>query len=187
MKINKLSKITNLILLHIFKMIPKFITLITIKKNQMILQINPKRIYFTFFFLKNYTNTQIDYLSDICAVDYPKRVFRFEVIYNCLSIGFNSRFRIKTNIHELISLNSISLIFLNANWFEREIWDMFGLYFTEHYRLRRILTDYGFWGNPLRKDFPVSGFLEVRYNEEVQKVTYEPVQFTAVGRFLNNR
>ena len=180
-------KINNLILLSIFKMLPKFITLIYIKKNQMILQINHTSISSTFFFLKNYTNTQLDYLSDICGVDFPKRISRFEIVYNCLSISFNSRFRIKTTIHELLSLNSVSLIFLGANWFEREIWDMFGVYFIEHYRLRRILTDYGFWGNPLRKDFPVSGFLEVRYNEEAQKVTYEPLQLNAVGRFLNNK
>jgi len=76
------------------------------------------------------------------------------------------------------------LIFLSASWFERELWDMFGIYFFEHFRLRRILTDYGFFGYPLRKEFPTSGFLEVRYDEETQKVIYEAVQFTCLGRFL---
>ncbi len=184
---SKMLKLNNQILLHIFQLLPGHILMSTIKKNQLIIQTGYTNISQMLLFLKDYTNTQVDYLSDICGVDYPKEVFRFEIVYNLTSISFNSRFRIKTTVNELITLNSVSMLFLCASWFEREIWDMFGVYFFEHFRLRRILTDYGFAGYPLRKDFPVSGFLEVRYNEEVQKVTYEPVQFTATGRFLNNR
>tara|TARA_B110000902_G_C14267089_1_gene571779 strand:+ start:341 stop:820 length:480 start_codon:yes stop_codon:yes gene_type:complete len=155
-----------------------------IKKNQLIISVEHYSIYLISFFFKRYTNTQINYLSDISGVDFPQQVSRFEIVYNFLSINFNSRLRIKTSIHELISLNSLALIFLSASWFERELWDMFGIYFFEHFRLRRILTDYGFFGYPLRKEFPTSGFLEVRYDEETQKVIYEAIQFTCLGRFL---
>jgi len=181
------QNLITLILFHIIRLLPNYLTLALIKKRAFTLQVNYSKIYFTLDFFKNYTNTQLSYLSDICAVDYPKRISRFEVVYNIISVPYNSTFRIKSCIHELISLNSISLLFVSANWFEREVWDLFGIYFFEHYRLRRILTDYGFFGYPLRKDFPVSGFLEVRYNEETQKVTYEPFQVNCSGRFLNSR
>lgn len=183
MKIN-LINLNFLILLHIFKIVPSFINLLMIKKNQLIISVEYYSIYLISFFFKRYSNTQINYLSDITGVDLPQQISRFEIVYNFLSINFNSRLRIKTSIHELISLNSLALIFLSASWFERELWDMFGIYFFEHFRLRRILTDYGFFGYPLRKEFPTSGFLEVRYDEETQKVIYEAVQFTCLGRFL---
>ena len=183
MKIN-LINLNFLILLHIFKIIPSFINLLMIKKNQLIISVEHYSIYLVSFFFKRYTNTQVNYLSDITGIDFPQQVSRFEIVYNFLSTNFNSRLRIKTSIHELISLNSLALIFLSASWFERELWDMFGIYFFEHFRLRRILTDYGFFGYPLRKEFPTSGFLEVRYDEETQKVIYEAVQFTCLGRFL---
>ena len=183
MKIN-LINLNFLILLHIFKIVPSFINLLMIKKNQLIISVEYYSIYLISFFFKRYSNTQINYLSDITGVDLPQQKSRFEIVYNFLSINFNSRLRIKTSIHELISLNSLALIFLSASWFERELWDMFGIYFFEHFRLRRILTDYGFFGYPLRKEFPTSGFLEVRYDEETQKVIYEAVQFTCLGRFL---
>jgi NADH:ubiquinone oxidoreductase subunit C len=124
------------------------------------------------------------FLSDICAVDFPKRISRFEIIYNFTSIHYNSQMQIKTYIHELVSVQSISKIFSSANWFERELWDMFGIFFFEHYRLKRILTDYGFFGYPLRKEFPHFGNFEVKYSAKHQKVLYESNQFGS-GRFLN--
>ena len=157
------------------------------KSNQIMLYVKLHSIYKTVFILKKYTNSRIDYLSDITVVDYPMNIARFELVYNFISTAYNSRLRIKSYVNELISLSSLSLLFSSANWFEREIWDLFGIYFFEHYRLRRILTDYGFLGHPLRKDFPTSGFLEVRYNEEKQKITYEPIQLSCLGRFLHNK
>jgi len=107
------------------------------------------------------------------AVDYPSRKDRFDVIYNLLSIRFNTRIRIKVIINEFQSLESITSIYSSANWYERETWDMFGIFFINHPDLRRILTDYGFEGYPLRKDFPLSGYIEVRYNEAKKRVVYE--------------
>ena len=183
----KLLQINLLFILHLFKIIPSFITLTAMKSNQIIIYVKLHSIYKTVLILKKYTNSRIDYLSDITVVDYPMNIARFELVYNFISTAYNSRLRIKSYVNELISLSSLSLLFSSANWFEREIWDLFGIYFFEHYRLRRILTDYGFLGHPLRKDFPTSGFLEVRYNEEKQKITYEPIQLSCLGRFLHNK
>jgi NADH-quinone oxidoreductase subunit C len=107
------------------------------------------------------------------AVDYPSRKDRFDVVYNLLSVRFNTRIRVKVIINEFQSLESITSIYSAAGWFERETWDMFGIFFINHPDLRRILTDYGFEGYPLRKDFPLSGYIEVRYNESKKRVVYE--------------
>jgi len=103
--------------------------------------------------------------------------------YNCFSIKYNYRLRIKTILNELFALISLNKLFLSSRWWEREVWDMFGIFFSEHARLRRILTDYGFIGYPLRKDFPNVGFYEVRYSESQQKVIYEPLEFSCYTRF----
>ena len=103
-------------------------------------------------------------------------LFRFEIVYNLLSLRFNSRVRVKTYTDELTPIESVNDIFKAANWNEREVWDMFGVYFTNHPDLRRILTDYGFEGHPLRKDFPLSGYVECRYDDEVRRVVQEPVE-----------
>ena len=117
-------------------------------------------------------------LIDITAVDFPAREKRFDVIYHFLSMTENKRCRLTVSINELEKLPSITSIFECANWFEREIFDLFGVKFTSHPDLRRILTDYGFKGYPLRKDFPTSGFLEVRYDEVEKRVIYEPTTLT---------
>lgn len=134
--------------------------------NDIIFVVKSNRIKKILFFLKNHTNCQFKCLVEILAIDYPTRKVRFEVIYCLLSLDFNSRVRIKTNISELNSLESVTNIFSSANWMEREIWDLFGIYFYNHPDLRRILTDYGFHGFPLRKDFPLNGFKEIFYNEK---------------------
>lgn len=170
--------------IHFIHLLPSFVYVASVKKNQLSFFVDHHSIFKMSFFIKRYSNSQVHYLSDICAVDFPKRVFRFEIIYNFLSLTFNSRVRLKTLIHELISLNSITLLFLSASWLERELWDLFGIYFFDHLRLRRILTDYGFFGYPLRKEFPTGGFLEVRYDEMSQKILYEAVQFNSFSRFL---
>ena len=173
----------SLVLTHLFNVLPAFLHLALIKKNQWVVVVENHALYQTAFFLKRYTNLQMHQLSDITAVDFPHKPLRFEVVYQFLTLTFNARLRVKTCLHELISLNSLALLFLSAAWFERELWDMFGIYFFDHFRLRRILTDYGFFGYPLRKEFPTGGFLEVRYDERTQKIQYEPVQLTSVHRF----
>jgi NADH-quinone oxidoreductase subunit C len=113
---------------------------------------------------------------DICGVDYPARAKRFDVVYHLLSPKQNLRIRIKLATTEDEAVPSAFPIFPGADWFEREAWDMYGILFTGHPDLRRILTDYGFEGHPLRKDFPTTGFVEVRYDDSVKRVVYEPVE-----------
>jgi NADH-quinone oxidoreductase subunit C len=113
---------------------------------------------------------------DICGVDYPEREQRFEVVYNLLSLKHNLRLRVKVATGEDQPVPSVTGIYSVAAWFEREAWDLYGIYFSGHPDLRRILTDYGFEGHPLRKDFPLTGFVEVRYDIEQKRVIYEPVK-----------
>ena len=115
-------------------------------------------------------------LVDICGVDYPDRPLRFEVVYNLLSLRHNRRLRVKVLTDEDTPVPSVSGVFNAANWFEREAWDLYGIFFSDHPDLRRILTDYGFEGHPMRKDFPLTGYVEVRYDEEQKRVIYEPVK-----------
>ncbi len=115
-------------------------------------------------------------LIDICGVDYPKREDRFDVVYHLLSPRQNLRIRIKVATGEFKPVPSACSVFAGADWFEREAWDMYGILFTDHPDLRRILTDYGFEGHPLRKDFPTTGFVEVRYDDSAKRVVYEPVE-----------
>ena len=114
-------------------------------------------------------------LTDLTAVDYPNRPYRFEMVYQLLSITQNQRLRLLVAIDEGAVVPSIISIFNAANWAEREVWDMFGIFFSGHPDLRRLLTDYGFEGHPLRKDFPLTGYVEVRYDDTQRRVVYEPV------------
>jgi NADH-quinone oxidoreductase subunit C len=113
---------------------------------------------------------------DVCGVDYPGRAERFEVVYNLLSLTHNRRIRVKVHTDADTPVPSVTPVFSSANWWEREAWDLFGIYFINHPDLRRILTDYGFEGHPLRKDFPLTGYVEVRYDEDQRRVVYEPVK-----------
>ena len=117
-------------------------------------------------------------LVDICGTDYPERPKRFDVVYNLLSLVHNQRIRIKVEADDETPVLSITGVHNSANWFEREIWDMYGVMFSDHPDLRRLLTDYGFEGHPLRKDFPLTGFVETRYDEERKRVVYEPVKLS---------
>ncbi len=117
-------------------------------------------------------------------MDYPTRPNRFEVVYHLLSLRYNSRLRVKTYCDELTAVPSVTSIFPAANWFEREAYDMFGIIFTGHPDLRRILTDYGFEGYPLRKDFPLTGYVEVRYDDEKKRVVAEPLELTQQFRWV---
>ena len=115
-------------------------------------------------------------LIDVTAVDYPGRAERFEVVYQLLSVRLNRRVRIKVSADETTPVPSVNAVFSSAGWYEREVWDLFGIYFADHPDLRRILTDYGFDGHPMRKDFPLTGYVEVRYDEDRKRVVYEPVR-----------
>jgi NADH-quinone oxidoreductase subunit C len=115
-------------------------------------------------------------LVDLCGVDYPDRPERFEVVYNLLSLKHNRRIRVKVATDEAEPVPSVVGVFSAANWYEREAWDLFGIYFSDHPDLRRLLTDYGFEGHPMRKDFPLTGYVEVRYDEDQKRVVYEPVK-----------
>ena len=129
-------------------------------------------------FLRDDQECQFRMLVDVCGADYPNRPERFEVVYHMLSLSQNNRIRVKISTDEEAPVESAVSVFSSANWFEREVWDMYGVYFTGHPDLRRILTDYGFEGHPQRKDFPLTGYVEVRYDEERKRVVYEPVQLT---------
>jgi NADH-quinone oxidoreductase subunit C len=127
-------------------------------------------------FLRDDTACRFSSLVDITAVDHPERAARFDVVYHFLSMYRNQRIRVKVAVREDEMVPSITAIHPSANWFEREVFDMFGILFSGHPDLRRILTDYGFRGHPLRKDFPTTGYVEVRYDEAQKRVVYEPVK-----------
>lgn len=127
-------------------------------------------------FLRDDSNCLFKLLADVCGVDYPDEEERFEVVYNLLSIKHNQRIRVKLTTDEDQPVPSVSRVFSCAGWFEREVWDLYGVFFSGHPDLRRILTDYGFEGHPMRKDFPLTGYVEVRYDEEQRRVVYEPVR-----------
>jgi NADH-quinone oxidoreductase subunit C len=126
-------------------------------------------------YLRDQPNCQFKMLVDLCGVDYPEREQRFEVVYHLLSLKHNQRIRVKVATDEATPVPSVTGVFGSANWYEREVWDMYGIYFADHPDLRRLLTDYGFEGHPMRKDFPQTGYVEVRYDEEQKRVVYEPV------------
>ncbi len=127
-------------------------------------------------FLRDDAKCRFTVLCDVCGVDYPDRPERFEVVYNLLSIALNQRIRIKVATDENEPVPSAVGVFSSAGWWERETFDLYGIYFSDHPDLRRILTDYGFDGHPLRKDFPLTGYVEVRYDEEQKRVVYDKVK-----------
>ena len=145
-----------------------------IKHNQLYLEIDKEDIIDVTLFLKTNKDTKFRQLIDITAVDYPEQSQRFKLVYLFLSHEFNQRVIVSYNINENEIINSLTSIFPASNWMEREVFDMYGINFKDHPDLRRILTDYGFEGHPLRKDFPLTGHTEVRYSEDKKKVVSEP-------------
>ncbi|RED53328.1 NADH-quinone oxidoreductase subunit C [Aestuariispira insulae] len=129
-------------------------------------------------FVRDEANSLFKICVDVCGVDYPEREKRFEVVYNLLSLKHNLRLRLKVRTDEDTPVPSVSSIWPTANWFEREVWDMYGVFFSDHPDLRRMLTDYGFDGHPLRKDFPLTGYVEIRYDDVQRRIVYEPVKLT---------
>lgn len=149
---------------------------ITMANGEMTINTIAEDIIALLRFLHDDSRTQFVSMIDICGVDYPGNENRFEVVYHLLSPKKNTRVRVKLSVDEETPVPSATSVYPGADWFEREAYDMYGILFTGHPDLRRILTDYGFDGHPLRKDFPLTGYVEVRYDEEVKRVVYEPVE-----------
>ena len=148
----------------------------SIENEELLIEINEKDLVDVVQFLKSHESCKFKQLIDIAGVDYPENDKRFELIYLFLSHEHNIRIKLLTKFDINQSINSLTKVFPSANWMEREVFDMYGIKFKNHPDLRRILTDYGFKGHPLRKDFPLTGFNEVRYSEKDKKVIYEPVK-----------
>lgn len=148
-------------------------------------KVSPKDVWNFLFFLKQHTHALCSQMIDLSMVDYPERKYRFEVFYLLLSLKYNVRFVVTSFTREGTYFDSITRIYPAAGWYEREVWDMFGLFFRNHADLRRILTDYGFKGHPLRKDFPLTGFVEVRYADALKRIVYEKVSLTQEYRIFS--
>lgn len=163
--LNELQNILPLIISQSFK-----------DENSIVLKSN--HLLFSLNILKNHISYQYKLLSCISGIDLLNKNYRFSVSYDLLSLTFNTRLRVKTFVDEITYIPSSVPLFINANWWEREIWDMYGIYFDKHPDLRRILTDYGFEGYPMRKDFPLSGFIELRYDDSKKRIIAETVELT---------
>ena len=146
--------------------------------GELTLVVQASRIADVLTTLRDNANYRFVTLIDLCATDYPDRAKRFDVVYHLLSLKLNARVRVKVMTDEDTPVPSVVDVFPNADWYEREAFDMCGVFFSGHPDLRRILTDYGFHGHPLRKDFPMTGYTEVRYDEALKRVVYEPVKLT---------
>lgn len=154
----------------------------SIANGELALVCLPRHLVALLTLLRDDATCQFTQLVDVCGVDYPNRIERFEVVYNLLSVKQNLRIRVKTSTDETTPIPTASEVFPAAGWFEREVWDMYGVFFSGHTDLRRILTDYGFDGHPQRKDFPLTGFVELRYDEDQKRVVYEPVKLAQAFR-----
>lgn len=144
--------------------------------GQLTIDVDAGAVFKVLQHLRDSPNCEFAVLIDICGVDWPQREKRFDVVYNLLSLTKNRRIRVKLQTDEITAVPSVVALYPAANWFERETFDMYGITFSEHPDLRRLLTDYGFSGYPLRKDFPLTGYSEVRYDEELKRVVYQPVE-----------
>ena len=146
--------------------------------DEPIIIVSNDKLVFSLTILKRHVACCFQMLSCISGVDLANEVNRFIVVYDLISLTYNSRLRVKVFVNETTPIESMVSIYINANWWEREIWDMFGVYFSKHPDLRRILTDYGFEGHPLRKDFPVCGYVEVKYDESKKRIVVEPLELS---------
>jgi NADH-quinone oxidoreductase subunit C len=161
---------------HVAAAFPSAVTRSEIRQRELAVRVERQALSEVLRFLRDDPKCRFTVLCDICGVDYPDRPLRFEVVYNLLSMSLNQRLRLKVETDENEPVPSATGLFSSAGWWEREAWDLFGILFADNPDLRRILTDYGFEGHPLRKDFPLTGYVEVRYDEEQKRVVYEPVK-----------
>ncbi|KAL9117742.1 MAG: hypothetical protein Q9187_005719, partial [Circinaria calcarea] len=167
---------------YLLSCLPKYIQQFSVWKDELCIYIAPSGVIPVISFLKYHTAAEYTMVADITAVDYPTRSQRFEIVYNLLSVRYNSRIRVKTYADEATPVPSITSLYDGANWYEREVYDLFGVFFVGHPDLRRIMTDYGFDGHPLRKDFPLTGYTEIRYDEEKKRIVVEPLELTQAFR-----
>lgn len=163
---------------YISSALPQDVLKAEVAKGELAITVHTAAIQKVLTFLRDDANCLFKLLMDLCGVDYPERTQRFEVVYNLLSLKHNRRIRVKVLTDEDTPVPTAVGVFSTAGWYERETWDMYGVAFSDHPDLRRILTDYGFDGHPLRKDFPLTGFVELRYDDEQKRVVYEPVKLT---------
>ncbi len=161
---------------HLSTAFPDAVLAHEIRHSELVCRITRDALPRVLRFLRDDPRCRFTTLCDICGADYPDRPTRFEVVYNLLSIALNLRIRLKLETDEETPVPSAVGLYSSAGWWERETWDLFGIYFSDHPDLRRILTDYGFDGHPLRKDFPLTGYVELRYDEDQKRVVYEPVR-----------
>jgi len=158
--------------------LPEAVRSVRITGGELVVEVARDSIVRVLTFLRDDVNCKFAQLMDVCGVDYPEREERFEVVYNLLSLVHNRRIRVILATDEARPVPTVTGVFSCANWWEREAWDLLGIYFRDHPDLRRILTDYGFDGHPLRKDFPLTGYVEVRYDDVQKRVVYEPVKLS---------
>jgi NADH:ubiquinone oxidoreductase subunit C len=172
---------------RLLNLCPKFIDFCFFNSltQQIFIKISENYFFSFFFFLKNFFELEFNILGDICAVDFPSRSARFTLFYNLISIKLNLRLFLFLDFSEMTVIPSLSSIFFSANCLEREVWDLFGIFFTQHPDLRRILSDYGFDGFALRKDFPLTGYVEVRFEEISKRIIYEPIELSQAYRFFD--
>jgi NADH-quinone oxidoreductase subunit C len=163
---------------HLSASLPGVVSASEIGHGELICHVERDGLLRALTFLRDDPKCRFTVLCDICGVDYPDRPPRFDVVYNLLSMSLNQRIRLKLQTNEDEPVPSATGLFSSAGWWEREAWDLFGIYFSDNPDLRRILTDYGFDGHPLRKDFPLTGYVELRYDDEQKRVVYEPVRLT---------
>ena len=163
---------------HLDATLGDYIQSSTITHGELTLEVRVGALERIIKFLRDDSACHFEMLIDICGVDYPEREPRFDMVYHLLSISNNMRIRVKAGVEEEAAVPSVSGLYSTAGWFEREVWDLLGIYITNHPDLRRLLTDYGFEGHPLRKDFPLTGYVELRYDDEQKRVVYVPVKLT---------
>ncbi len=163
---------------YIQNAMPQAVRGVEVVNDELILIVEAEAVARFLTFLRDDSNCLFKQLSDICGVDYPDRDPRFDVVYNLLSLRHNQRLRVKAPCAAETLVPSVTGVFSSAAWYEREAWDLYGIMFAGNSDLRRLLTDYGFEGHPMRKDFPLTGFVEVRYDEQQKRVIYEPVSLT---------
>jgi NADH-quinone oxidoreductase subunit C len=161
---------------YVVSAVPELASAPVVANDELTISSDPASILRLLAFLRDDTECQFKQLVDLCAVDWPSRAPRFDVVYHLLSHRQNQRVRVKIRTDEDTPVPSACELFSAAAWYEREAWDLYGVFFADHPDLRRLLSDYGFEGHPLRKDFPLTGYVEVRYDEEQKRVVYEPVQ-----------
>jgi NADH-quinone oxidoreductase subunit C len=172
--------IQNLIVLRdaVANKLGEIVTSSQIIRGELVFNVARDSIVKVLTFLRDDVNCQFKMLMELCGVDYPERVDRFDIVYCLLSLTLNQRVKVKIQTNTSSAVPSVTNVYSAANWWEREAWDLFGIYFSDHPDLRRILSDYGFEGHPLRKDFPLTGYVELRYDDEQKRVVYEPVKLS---------